>query len=212
MAVRGKPARVKPGLAVFALACLHSLLLQAQLSTADHLADPGSWPTQDSAERGQYAGSAACASCHAAKVASQQATSMARTAQPADASSVLHHHPRLNFVLGKYRYEIKTSAKESIYTITDGNRTRSAGLLWAFGTGDVAQSYLFKQEDGSFDEARVTYFGTLSNLHFTQGRALASPKDIDEAMYRPVPISEIGRCFACHTTASNIAANWTRRI
>ena len=44
MAVRGKPARVKPGLAVFALACLDSLLLQAQLSTADHLADPGSWP------------------------------------------------------------------------------------------------------------------------------------------------------------------------
>jgi len=111
----------------------------------------------------------------------------------------------LNFVLGKYRYEIKTSAKESIYTVTDGNRTRSAGLLWAFGTGDVGQSYLFRQEDGSFYEARVTYFGTLSNLHFTPGRALASPKDVDEAMYRPVPRSEIGRCFACHTTASNIA-------
>ena len=77
--------------------------------------------------------------------------------------------PGLNFSLGKYRYEIKTSANGSMYILIDGNRIWSADLLWAFGTGDVGQSYLFKQEDGNLYEARVTYFGTLNNLDFTPG-------------------------------------------
>ena len=129
---------------------------------------------------------------------------MARTSHRADDAGVLHSHPDLDFDFGKYRYAIKTSPKGSIYSVTDGSRTLSAELLWAFGTGDVGQSYLFKKQDGNFYEARATYFGTLNNLHFTPARALSSPRDLEEAMSRPVPASEIGRCFACHTTASTI--------
>jgi hypothetical protein len=179
--------------------------LHAQLSTADHLSEPGFWPTQNAEHRNEFVGVKACASCHSAIVATQSRTPMGATAMLAANSDILHSHPTLNFTFDKYRYEIRTSGTQNIYTITDGSRTLSANLLWAFGTDRVGQSYLFKKDDGKFYEARVTYFETLKALHFTPDRALATAKDLEEAMYRPVDISEIRRCFACHTTAPNIA-------
>jgi hypothetical protein len=85
-------------------------------------------------------------------------------------------------------------------------------VLWAFGNGRVGQSYLFKKDDGNFYEARVTYFDGLKNLHFTPSRELASPKDLEEAMGRPVSSSEIQHCFSCHTTASTIGTAFDKHI
>jgi hypothetical protein len=119
-------------------------------------------------------------------------------------SDILHSHPIMNFAVANYRYEIATDPKGSTYKVADGNRTLAAKLLWAFGTGRVGQSYLFKKDDGKFYEARVTYFDTLQNLHFTPSRALSSPKDVEEAMYRQVSDAEISKCFGCHATASTI--------
>lgn len=112
------------------------------------------------------------------------------------------------FRSGAYHYEIKTAGAQSQYTVTDGKRSLTFPLLWAFGASRVGQSYLFhKNGDEGFYEARVTYFDTLKNLHFTPGRALASPKNIDEAMSRLVPPGEVARCFACHTTGANIGTD-----
>lgn len=181
-----------------------STSLFAQLSTPDHLAEPGFWPTQPGVSRNDYAGTEACASCHAAKAASQKNTPMAQNAMHAGGSEILHSHPDLKFSAGRYRYEIKTNAKQSIYTVTDGPNTLTATLLWAFGVGRAGQSYLFKKEDGKFYEARVTFFDTLKTIDFTPARALPEAKNIEEAMYRPVGAAEITRCFGCHTTASTI--------
>jgi hypothetical protein len=178
--------------------------LQAQLSTEDHLAEPGFWPTQPGVSRKDYVGPAACAPCHAAKAASQARTPMARTVSYAADTEVLRAHPDLTFSVGVYRYLIKSDAKHSLYTVTDGTQTLSSPLLWAFGTPRVGQSYLFKREDGHYYEARVTYFETLKNLGFTPSRDLVSPKDVEEAMDRPVGAAEVSRCFGCHTTASTI--------
>jgi hypothetical protein len=182
-----------------------SFFLRAQLSTDDHLAEPGFWPTQNAAFRNEFLGPSACAPCHAAIVAKQSRTSMGSAAMRAGDSDILRSRPTLNFAFDKYHYEIKSSATHNAYTVTDGSRTLTANLLWAFGTGRVGQSYLFKKDDGRFYEARVTYFDTLRTLHFTPDRALTTAKDLGEAMYRPVEASEIRRCFACHTTAPNIA-------
>ncbi len=189
----------------------HAVPLQAQLSTADHLTEAGFWPTQPGSSRGDFVGLAVCATCHAAKAASQQITPMANTVMHADNSEVLRSHTRMNFAVGRYRYEIQTGAKGSTYSVTDGDRTSIATLLWAFGTGKVGQSYLFKKGDANFFEARVTYFDTLQNLNFTPARALASPKDVEEAMYRPVDAAEIGRCFGCHTTAATIGGTFDEK-
>jgi len=128
---------------------------------------------------------------------------MAQTSMHAGSSDILHSHPQMSFAIGRYHYDIKTDAERSVYSVTDGTRTLTETLLWAFGNGRVGQSYLFKKSDGKFYEARVTYFDTLKNLNFTPARALDAPKDLEEAMYRPVDAAEISLCFGCHTTASS---------
>ncbi len=199
----GRPTLMLQSL-FFCFLCFITVPLFGQLSTVDHLADPGFWPTRNGVSRSDYVGSATCASCHPSQVATQKKTAMARTSMHADTSDILHSHPQMNFAVGRYHYEIKTDGQHSVYSVTDGTRTLSEILLWAFGNGRVGQSYLFKKADGKFYEARVTYFDTVGNLHFTPARALDAPKDVEEAMYRPVDAAEIGRCFGCHTTASTI--------
>jgi nitrate/TMAO reductase-like tetraheme cytochrome c subunit len=179
--------------------------LHAQLSTEDHLADPGFWPTQTASSRQEFIGPAGCQSCHAEKVASQSANPMGRTLVLAADSKALAAHPRLTFTVAQYRYLIESGPGHSMYTVTDGKETLSWPLRWAFGTPRVGQSYLFQKDNGHYYEARVTYFPSLQALGFTPSRDLPHPKNIDEAMYREVPASEIGRCFSCHATASNIA-------
>src|SRR5882762_86754 len=126
----------------------------AQLSTADHLAEPGFWPTRSGASRSEYVGAAQCASCHPQQVASQKKTAMAQTTVHTSASPILASHPEMNFAIGRYHYEIKTHSQQSVYSVTDGTRTLTASLLWAFGNGRVGQSYLFKNPDGKFYEAQ----------------------------------------------------------
>jgi hypothetical protein len=176
----------------------------AQLSTADHLADPGFWPTQPGAARSDFTGPEACRECHAEKFADQLRTGMRSAAFNVSASDALHAHPKLSFAVGPYHYLIETDAKHSLYTVTDGKVTLTSLLLWAFGPPRVGQSYLFKRQDGNFYEARVTYFSTIKGLGFTPGRDLASPKDVEEAMDRPVAMDEIKKCFSCHTTEAVI--------
>jgi hypothetical protein len=48
-------------------------------------------------------------------------------------SDILQSHPKLEFTFDKYRYEIKSSASNSIYTLTDGTRTLTASLLFKCG-------------------------------------------------------------------------------
>lgn len=136
---------------------------------------------------------------------------MALGAVLADHAPILQSHPDLTFSVGPYHYQIKRENDRSVYTVTDGAHSQSANLLWAFGTSRVGQSYLFKRDDGNFYEARVTYFTTLNNLGFTPARDLAAPKDVEEAMDRMVGLSEIKRCFACHTTASGIGDSFDEK-
>lgn len=181
---------------------------QAQLSTEDHLAEPGFWATQDRASRQEFTGPEACAICHATKFQSQKDTPMAQTLIPTRLADILHEHPTLSFKTGKYNYQIHTKGQESSYSVSDGSRKLSYPLTWAFGTSRVAQSYLFKAPEGGFLESRATYFTHLSNLEFTPARALTSPSSLEEAMYRPVGSAEIVRCFACHSTASSIGGHF----
>ena len=179
------------------------LLLRAQLSTDDHFAEPGWWPRKSPESANEFTGAAACAECHTKKAATQQATPMAGTLIHAADADVLHSKADLTFRNGKYLYRISSNTGKPEFTVTDGERTLSAPLLWAFGTGKVGQSYLY-QKDGNYFESRVTYFSTLQNIHFTPTRALLAPHDLEEAMARPVGMPEVKRCFSCHSAGSSV--------
>jgi hypothetical protein len=147
----------------------------------------------------EFAGSAVCAQCHKEISASQRLTPMARTLSRADGSAVLREHPELGFDHREYKFRISTANGKSIYSVSNGKEKISALLAWAFGLGHVGQSYLYER-DGAWYEARSTYFPTLNDLEFTPTRALDSPRDIAEAMARPLGAEEMRRCFQCHAT------------
>jgi hypothetical protein len=183
----------------------------AQLSTDDHLADSAFWPTQSNSSRDIFVGPETCARCHGSMAQSQQATPMARNMMTASDSGILHSHPDMSFAVAGYQYKMQSAAGQTKYSVTDGTNTLSYPLTWAFGTGRVGQSYLFKKDDGRFYEARVTYFESLKDLGFTPDRELLTPANIDEAMYRQVPQAEVIRCFNCHTTASTIGGSFDEK-
>jgi hypothetical protein len=178
-----------------------NFLVRAQLSTDDHLAEPGWWPRRTPASLNEFVGSAACARCHAKKAASQEITPMAGTLIRAADADVLHTHAELSFRNGKYIYKINSNGGKPEFSVTDGEHTLSAPLMWAFGTGKVGQSYLYLL-DGNYFESRVTFFSSLQGLHFTPTRALIDPHDLEEAMSRPVSLPEVKRCFSCHSAGS----------
>ena len=195
-------------LILFLAVSLYAPFALAQLSTEDHLAEPGFWPTQDTSSPNSFVGTDTCARCHGVKVASQKKTPMARAAMSVSLSEILNAHPLMIFDPGKYKYQIETRGSRSKYSVSGGNQSMSFPLLWAFGTGRVGQSYLFKKQNADFFEARVTYFEKLGSIDFTPSRALLSPSDIEEAMERPVPPAEVMRCFGCHTTGSSIGGRF----
>jgi hypothetical protein len=108
----------------------------------------------------------------------------------------------------KYHYRIESGGSQSLYSVSAGSERLSFPLLWAFGTGRVGQSYLFKKGNADFFEARVTYFESLGTLSFTPSRELLSPSGVEEAMDRPVGQAEVMRCFGCHTTGSSIGGRF----
>ncbi len=175
--------------------------MPAQLKTADRVELPGFWPTKGAAPRDEYVGPAACAECHKPEAATQTTTQMARTFVPAASSDVLRAHDRLTFHSGPYIYQIATVGGSSVLSITDGARSISVPLVFAFGVGKVGQTYLFDRK-GTFYEGRVSYFDTIQALDFTPGRALSAPECLEDALGRPVDAAETRLCFGCHTTAS----------
>ena len=207
----------KPFLLCFAAACLlfttvhlHSPgRLSAQMATEDRLLYRGWWPRHSVQSAEDYVGPGECAKCHAGKMATQKNTPMALTAAVVADSDILKSRGTLTFQASRINYEIAAASGKSVYTVTDGTHTISAPLTWSFGDGHVGQSYLFERGANLF-ESRVSYFGNLKALDFTPGRKLAQPKDLDEAMARPVTGSEVVRCFACHSTASTIKEKFDR--
>ena len=129
---------------------------------------------------------------------------MAHTATtPADAPT-LRDNPALRFRSRTHGYEIQTSGGRSLYIVTAPDGTSSSTpLAWAFGAGKVGQTYLY-EKDGAWQEGRLSYFSGHGG-DFTPARAIEAPKDLAEAMGRPIPDAEARRCFACHNTASTAA-------
>lgn len=82
-----------------------------------------------------YAGSKACAACHATEFATQPATDMAQALRPVADCQILQSHPRLGVKLGQDAYLIATQGGVSEYTVSDGTRSVSEPLVWAFGQG-----------------------------------------------------------------------------
>ncbi len=130
---------------------------------------------------------------------------MAKGLLRAGESKLLTSALPLDFSRDGFQYEMRNSPNGVLYSVSKGPEKRSAELAWAFGTGRVAQSYLFKSPDGSFHEARVSFFRKAHILDVTPARIISSSQTLSAAMERLVPDSEVRRCFACHSTQAVVA-------
>jgi len=173
---------------------------QDSSTTAEHLSLEQWWPTKQFADQSQFAGTQACAGCHAGVVRTQATTQMALTMMPAANSSILASHTGGIFSFGSYRYEVARSAGSFRLKISDGKEEATEPLQWAFGSGAIAQSYVWWQK-GELIESRFNYFVTLRGFDRTPGRLQGTPLSLDMAQGRKIAEFEGRKCYACHSTA-----------
>lgn len=159
------------------------------------------WRPNKPFEEARYVGAEACAECHTDESAAQHATPMGRALERPAESPVLASNPRLTFRSGPYTYQIVRQGREIVYTVTDGTRTISEPILYAFGQGKAGQTYLLRRGD-SFYESRVSFYKEIGGLDWTIGYTREPPPTLEEALGRAVSADEARSCFGCHATAA----------
>ncbi len=169
-------------------------------TTQEHLRAAAWWPTKPLAAPAGFVGAAVCAECHGEIADSQGGSQMARTLVPAASSPVLRSHLADAYHSGPYTSTLSTTPAGVRLTVTDGHASETALLGWAFGSGEVGQSYLWQSADGSFHEARFNYFESTKSFGDTPGRLDGAPASLPMALGRTIEGFEAETCFRCHTT------------
>jgi hypothetical protein len=134
---------------------------------------------------------------------------MANACVRAADSKTLQAHERLSVRLGPYTYEIVRNAGGSLYSVSDGARSISAALGWAFGGGEAGETYIFARA-GTLYESQFSYFPILKALDFTPGHPHSTPSSLEEAMGRLLDAAEAQRCFGATTLLPRRVANSIR--
>ena len=172
------------------------------LTTEARVRSAGWWPTKSTPQREEHVGPAACAECHSSEASAQETTPMAEAGVPAANSKILAAHQWLNFRLGTYVYDLTRAEGGSILSVSDGTRSVSNVLGWAFGEGEVGETYVFER-GGDYYESHLSYFRALQALDITPGPSGSTPSDLEEALGRQMDAEETHLCFGCHNTASS---------
>ncbi len=178
-----------------------------ETATQDRLEDPGWWPTKGSYPRNSFVGNATCQQCHAGLFRLQRTTPMANAASPASDSLPLHRQTTSAFENGPYSYRLLSSASGAMLSVTNGTETESTPLPWAFGSGELGQTYVY-QRDGRWFESRVSLYTRLGQLDITTGHGHLPPEKLDDALGRGMKDADAQRCFACHTGVSTTAGHF----
>lgn len=176
-----------------------------QMSTADHLKQPGWWPTKSASDSHDYVRAGVCAQCHQTLARGQSRHSMAHTAMAAADSDLLTRGDA-KYQDSQYSYTIRQQNGHAYYSVSNHSDSISVLLLWAFGSGNLGQSYLFEQ-DGSAFEARMSFLPGIG-FDLTPGQSKSMPSSLKFAIGRPVPADEQVKCFGCHTVGSTAGGNF----
>lgn len=154
------------------------------MATKERILAAGWWPTKSSPPRDEYLGPAACAGCHHSEAAQQETTPMAKACAVAANSKTLQTHSSMTFSLREYHYEIKRDDSRSIFSVSDGTRTISTPLGWAFGEGETGETYVFERA-GVFYEGKLSYFPGIQALDITPGSRCRYPRTWKEQSAAP---------------------------
>ena len=186
------------GLSIF---CGGSLLSRGQGQMSAPVASSLPWRPAKPFKEAGYVGSEACTKCHIEIAAKQHDTAMGQALQTVADAPILRTRKRLTFRIGTFSYQITRDGQQSLYSVTDGNNTISAPILYSFGQGKAGQTYLLQRGD-AFYESRVSFYKEIDGLDITLGYPLAAPPSLEEAFGRQISMDEARNCFGCHSTAA----------
>jgi len=129
---------------------------------------------------------------------------MAHAAARALDADILKAHPVLHLNRGPLTYTIRRDATGVTYSVSNGAKTFSAPIVWAFGFGAMGQTYIYRYGD-AFYESQVSYYSALHGLDLTIGHKNSAPASLENSAGRPIQKLELDRCFGCHTTGTRDA-------
>ena len=172
------------------------------LATPDRLEDAGWWPTKGDSSRSQYVGVATCSGCLVELAAAQKTTPMFHAGVRALDSTILQARLPLTYEESKYHSTLSLGPGDGVtFSVNDRTGAVSQRAEWAFGMGEVGQTFLL-EKDRVFTEGRLSYYTALGALSVTTGQPLDAPSSLDGALGRPLDSATTQRCFSCHTTAA----------
>jgi Cytochrome c554 and c-prime len=175
-----------------------------ELTTPERLQANTWWPTKRSTAADKYTGSAVCAECHAQISKSQPQSEMARTLMPAKNAMVAQSAGQTIHVDG-FTYKLADSG--AVTSTLQTPPSDSVPLQWAFGSGFISQAYL-TEEPGYYLETHFRYFGEIHGFDVTlaqprttgdAGTPTAEADTANRGMGRKVQLTEVRRCFSCHS-------------
>jgi hypothetical protein len=173
--------------------------LNGSLTTQERMYSPGWWPTKGDSSAKDYAGQAACVKCHGDISTLQNTTPMYHAGALAMRSPILEQHPSLRFREGDYTYSLEKTQSGVLYSVSDGVKSESSLVAWAFGNGEIGQTYLLKKND-RYVESRLSYYTAPNALDITTGHSEKVPAGLQEALGHELSFDTAQRCFSCHTT------------
>jgi Cytochrome c554 and c-prime len=138
-----------------------------------------------------------CATCHQAQAGTQPDTQMGRAAELPANNTTLKTHPKMSFKSGDYTYTVETRDGHSVYTVSDGSKSIAIPILWALGS--QSQTWVLER-NGKLFESQVSYYPSIDGLSITTGDDVWKPKNLEEAIGRPIGDEEAKSCFSCHAT------------
>lgn len=177
------------------------------LTTETRVQTPGWWPTKGTAGRSEYVGEALCAKCHSSEAATWAGTPMAHASMFAQDSEILQRFPSMSSRSGPYNYTITKVADKWNFSVSDGARSISEPIIWAFGFNHKGQAYLLEHNGVIFD-TRLSYYSALHDLDIATGHPEGTPPDLEAALGRGMPLFETTHCFGCHTTVSTTSSKF----
>lgn len=165
-------------------------------------AAPRRWnPVNGPPAGAKYVGDALCAECHVAEAKYFFKTPMEQAGARAQDARVLQKHPKLSVRLGPYTYRIVRQDNQEIYMVSDGARSISVPLLWAFGEDMAGQTYVYRQ-NGSYYQSAVSFYRNTESLDVTMGVSADKAYSLKDALGSRMIHPAALRCIGCHTTGA----------
>jgi hypothetical protein len=161
---------------------LHAPSALCQLSTEDHLAEPGFWPTQDSPSRDNTGD--ACARCHQGRLPRRKPLARAAMSLPFPTFCITSSDDPL--AQTEYKYQIE-GGEPGRYSVRESELTVAA--LWGVWTGRVAVTCSRKQ--GRFFPGQRSLLRDPRNNRFHAIASVAVSVGI-ERRCRPFPRRKYG--------------------